>query len=168
MIRHPGEQRELSLKWFFIHSLQHTQTAILFSRLFFFFLNRKIQDKCVLQTWLMVVEDDYSRVSQRKPAKQNKKTKKTLMFGKLQLPVWLFLSLFVFSILLVFDFKASRDILELLWCVYRTLNHTPATDGFMWLFRTISLQRKPTDSWSCGCLVAFTLFVWSCLHSDSH
>ena len=53
------------------------------------------------------------------------------MFGKLQLPVWLFLSLFVFSILLVFDFKASRDILELLWCVYRTLNHTPATDGFM-------------------------------------
>lgn len=48
MIRHPAEQQELSVKRFFIYSLQETQTAIWFSLSFL----KKIetQDKCVLQT----------------------------------------------------------------------------------------------------------------------
>lgn len=138
MIRHPAEQQELSVKWFFIYSLQETQTAIWFS---LFLKKIETQDKCVLQTWLMVVEDDCSRVSQRK----------NLTIWKLHLPVWWFWCLFVFPFYWFsthgFLFHASRDTLELLWCDYRALNHSAARDEVMWLFRNISLQRKPNGSY---------------------
>lgn len=89
----------------------------------------------------MVVEDDCSRVSQRK----------NLTIWKLHLPVWWFWCLFVFPFYWFsthgFLFHASRDTLELLWFDYRALNHSAARDEVMWLFRNISLQRKPNGSY---------------------
>lgn len=121
-----------------LFSARNTNCNLVFS---LFFKKIETQDKCVLQTWLMVVEDDCSRVSQRK----------NLTIWKLQLPVWWFWCLFVFPFYWFsthgFLFHASRDTLELLLCDYRALNHSAARDEVMWLFRNISLQRKPNGSY---------------------